>query len=336
MQVKVRITYKPAQKMNKVRNASEIKVPTMEAPSSPLVNTIYEQNSENSKFSENSENSIIPLMGSSNTTPVWKSINLQYTFYEEIPDSEFLIKRAVNKKTCDVVAIKIIDKSKEEEQFLHQIRNEIEIMWHLDHKHILNLMEVHEEPENLYLVHEYFSGEKLQHRIINEGPFTEDVAAKIILQLLLGIQHMHEAGVCHRDLKPENILIEGDVVKISEFALSRNYKTFMKTTCGTPEYVAPEILAARPYTNSVDIWSLGVITYVMLCKFTPFSGDTDSEIFAKILQCKYEFPSPSWDTASEHVIDFISNILILDFTSRPSAADCLESPWVREKALVMK
>lgn len=272
----------------------------------------------------------------STTTQTWMSVYLQYTFYEEIPDPEFLINRAISKKTCETVAIKIIDKNKEDENFIQQIRNEIEIMWHLDHQNILNLLEIHDEPENLFLVYEYFSGEKLHHRIMEEGPFTEPYSARIIMQILQGVRHMHDAGVCHRDLKPENILIEGDVVKIAEFSLSRNYKTFMKTSCGTPEYVAPEILSGKQYTASVDIWSVGVITYVLLCNFPPFYGNTDQEIFEKILRAHYEFPSPDWDSISEEAVDFISNILMLDYFSRPSAGDCLESPWIRDQALLSR
>jgi len=147
---------------------------------------------------------------------------------------------------------------------------------------------------------------------------------------------MHEKGIAHRDLKPENLLVTGeqnDLIKISDFGLSKDFgKENLKTSCGTPDYVAPEVLRGTSYDHSVDIWSIGVITYILLCGFPPFYGNTEQQIFNKILRAEYDFPSPDWDHISEEAKEFIKALLVLNPNDRPSAKECIESPWITNKS----
>jgi len=147
---------------------------------------------------------------------------------------------------------------------------------------------------------------------------------------------MHSNGIAHRDLKPENLLVTGssnDIIKISDFGLSKDFgQDNLKTSCGTPDYVAPEVLKGKPYDCSVDIWSIGVITYILLCGFPPFYGNSEQVIFNKILRAEYNYPSPDWDNITTDAKQFIDALLVLNPTDRPTADQCLESPWISSSA----
>jgi len=175
-------------------------------------------------------------------------------------------------------------------------------------------------------------GGELFDQIIAKGSYSEKDAANIIRQILKAISYMHSNGIAHRDLKPENLLVTGtnnDVIKISDFGLSKDFgQENLKTSCGTPDYVAPEVLRGTTYDHSVDIWSVGVITYILLCGFPPFYGTTDQQIFNKILRAEYDYPSPDWDNISSEAKSFIDALLVLNPNDRPTAEQCLESPWI--------
>jgi len=143
----------------------------------------------------------------------------------------------------------------------------------------------------------------------------------------------------HRDLKPENFLFstpeEDAVIKIIDFGLSRHDDMkmgIMNTKVGTPYYVAPEVLN-REYTKSCDIWSIGVITYILLCGYPPFYGDTDNQIFDSVRTGRFDFPSPDWDGISDSAKDFICSMLKIDPTQRTTAAESLEHPWIQEMTM---
>eukprot|EP01125_Pyxidicula_operculata_P001100 TRINITY_DN10_c0_g1_i3.p1 TRINITY_DN10_c0_g1~~TRINITY_DN10_c0_g1_i3.p1 ORF type:complete len:224 (+),score=79.08 TRINITY_DN10_c0_g1_i3:645-1316(+) len=191
----------------------------------------------------------------------------------------------------------------------------------LKHKNIIALHEVFDESDKIYLVMELVTGGELFDQIVSRGTYSERDAAGIIRQILEAVDYMHRNGVAHRDLKPENLLCSGpdnSEIKITDFGLSKDFASAqLKTSCGTPDYVAPEVLMGKQYDNSVDIWSIGVITYILLCGFPPFYGTTDQQIFEKILK-------------SDEAKDFIKAILVLDHEKRPTAADCLEAPWIEK------
>jgi len=246
-----------------------------------------------------------------------------------------IVKKAKRKETGEVFAIKIIEKNQAEEE-LQLLQREIDIMRKLRHKNIISLEEVYDEPDYIYLVMELVTGGELFDQIVSRGTYSERDAANVIRQILEAVEYMHRNGIAHRDLKPENLLCSGpsnELIKVTDFGLSKDFgKASLKTSCGTPDYVAPEVLKGSQYDNSVDIWSIGVITYILLCGFPPFYGNNDQQIFEKILKAEYDFPSPDWDSISHEAKEFISAILVLDCSNRPTAIECLEAPWIVSKA----
>jgi len=260
----------------------------------------------------------------------------RFTLGEELGRGGFsIVKKGVENESGVAYAIKIIAKNQSEDE-LALLRREIEIMRKLRHEHIIALHSVYDEEENIFLVLELATGGELFDQIISKGTYSEKDAANIIRQILEAVAYMHSNGIAHRDLKPENLLVTGDnqdLIKISDFGLSKDFgRDNLKTSCGTPDYVAPEVLRGTNYDNSVDVWSVGVITYILLCGFPPFYGNNDQQIFNKILKCEYDFPSPDWDNISEEAKEFISALLVLNPNERPTAEQCLEAPWIANKA----
>eukprot|EP01121_Diplochlamys_sp_Union-15-3_P022867 TRINITY_DN986_c0_g1_i2.p1 TRINITY_DN986_c0_g1~~TRINITY_DN986_c0_g1_i2.p1 ORF type:complete len:383 (-),score=83.69 TRINITY_DN986_c0_g1_i2:452-1600(-) len=191
-----------------------------------------------------------------------------YTFGKELGKGGFsVVKECVNKETGEKVAIKIIEKQNAGEEELQLLQREIDIMEKLTHKNIISLVETFDEPEHIYLVLELVTGGELFDQILARGSYGERDAANIVKQILLAIQYMHSNGVAHRDLKPENLLCSGkngEIIKVTDFGLSKDFgQDKLKTSCGTPDYVAPEVLKGQAYDSSVDIWSIGVISYIL-------------------------------------------------------------------------
>jgi len=151
-------------------------------------------------------------------------------------------------------------------------------------------------------------------------------------QVFDAIKYIHSKGIVHRDLKPENLLLESESddtsIRLTDFGLSRIYSTeMMNTACGTPGYVAPEILESKGYTSAVDMWSAGVIMYILLCGYPPFYSDNDAELFESIMQAKYQFHSPYWDHISEEAKNLIKSLLVPNPEKRLTAEQALASPW---------
>jgi len=245
------------------------------------------------------------------------------------------VYKGIKKDNGQEFAIKVIAKNQAEDD-IAVLRREIEIMKKLKHKNIIQLYEVYEEDENIYIVVEIVTGGELFDHIITRGTYSERDAANIIRQVLEAVEFMHKSKIAHRDLKPENILVTGpnnDIVKVSDFGLSKDFgKDKLRTACGTPDYVAPEVLRGSTYDYTVDIWSVGVICYILLCGFPPFYGSSDQQIFDKILKCEYDFPSPDWDNITEDAKEFVSAILVIDPNDRPNAEQCLTAPWIQNMA----
>jgi serine/threonine protein kinase len=179
---------------------------------------------------------------------------------------------------------------------------------------------------------ELVGGGELFDFIVENRVVKESEAVCVIAQVCKAIEYMHQVGTVHRDLKPENLLFKDTdrkVIKIADFGESKCFKDGnLNTYCGTPDYMAPEIIRGDPYGPEVDVWAIGVITYVMLAGFPPFDGENDVEVFASILSIRYDFPSPEWDKISSAAKNFIQSILVEDPRHRLTASECLQHPWI--------
>ncbi|WFD19726.1 hypothetical protein MCAP1_001962 [Malassezia caprae] len=190
-------------------------------------------------------------------------------------------------------------------------RDEILLLSKVDHPNVIRLWDFYETDEALFIVMDRYD-EELFDCIVRRTSFTEADAQSVMRNLLLGVAYLHDHQIVHRDLKPENILIgnTNDIFEkmvISDFGLARimPQEGLMLTSCGSPQYVAPEVLLGVGYDNLVDIWSCGVIAYVLLGGYTPFMASDLSSVFDKIIHFNYEFHEPYWRTQSEEVKDFI-------------------------------
>lgn len=231
------------------------------------------------------------------------------------------------------VAIKIIDKAKVED--MNDIQREIEIMSMVDHPNVIRLYEIYEEPKKMHLVMELVTGGELFDRIVAQGNYTEKDAADTIGTLCNALAYLHDKNIVHRDLKPENILYQSPdpdaKIKVADFGLARvvSGKDLMKTACGTPGYVAPEILKNQGYdSGAVDVWSAGVILYILLCGFPPFYEEELPALFEQILHARYDFPSPWWDAISKEAKDLVTKMLHLDPKTRLTAKQVCQHPWI--------
>ena len=224
------------------------------------------------------------------------------------------------------------------------LRAEVEILRSINHPNIVRLYTIYESPARLYLVMELLTGGELFDRIVGLGKYSEEDARYFTFKLLNAVLYLHDRNICHRDLKPENILLASPApdaeLKITDFGLSKiaapQLDDFLMTTrCGTPGYVAPEVLSQevshgqlRRYGTSCDMWSVGVIVYILLSAAPPFYGKTDAEMNRRIKLGLYKFPDKYWANISQPAKDFIGRLLTVDPTRRMSAAEALQHGWM--------
>ncbi|XP_039221250.1 calcium/calmodulin-dependent protein kinase type IV isoform X1 [Crotalus tigris] len=226
------------------------------------------------------------------------------------------------------------------------VRTEIGVLLRLSHPNIIKLKEIYETPTEISLVLELVTGGELFDRIVEKGYYSERDAADAVKQILEAVAYLHANGIVHRDLKPENLLYATPApdapLKIADFGLSKivaDHVT-MKTVCGTPGYCAPEILRGCAYGSEVDMWSIGIITYILffsfacrLCGFEPFYDERgDQYMFKRILNCEYDFVSPWWDDVSLNAKDLVRKLIVLDPKKRLTTFQALQHPWVTGKA----
>merc|ERR1719291_1578291 len=220
-----------------------------------------------------------------------------------------------------------------------RFKQEIAIMKMMDHPNIIKLYETFEDHRNIYLVMEICAGGELFDKIIESGHFTEVQAAVLMQQIIRAIYYMHENQVCHRDLKPENFLfmtkdpIEKNLLKIIDFGLSCQFEAnqVLTTKAGTPYYVAPQVLAGK-YDQMSDLWSCGVIMYVMLCGYPPFFGETDAEVLSKVRLGNFSFNAADWKNVSEDAKNLIRLLLKMNPRDRYTAEQTLNHEWIANKA----
>lgn len=204
----------------------------------------------------------------------------------------------------------------------------------MDHHSIVNYIEFFQDENLFYVVMELCQGVELftmiEHKIQQNGTFTESETAEIMKALLMAINHCHSKPIAHRDIKPENIIVGSDgYIKLIDFGLSKKVKIHeCKTIVGSPYYIAPEVLSEN-YSIECDIWSLGVILYIMLSGKIPFDGANAQEVFAKIKRAQYSFEQKEWDSVSDEAKNLINGMLQIDITQRLTAKQCLEHDWFK-------
>jgi calcium/calmodulin-dependent protein kinase I len=257
-----------------------------------------------------------------------------YDLGDEIGRGGFsVVVEAVKKKNSQRVAVKCIEKKMVEGEDIKLLIREVKIMKRLNHPHILKLFEVFEDDKSYYLVMELVEGKELFDKIVERGQYSEKDTARIINQIVSAVAYLHENDIAHRDLKPENLLSAGsdenEIIKIADFGFSKNFgEEKLMTSCGSPGYVAPEVLTCESYDNSVDMWSIGVILYILLCGYPPFYADNAPALFKKIMDVQYDFDDPSWDDVSEDAKNLIKALLVKEPGDRLTASQVLEHPWV--------
>ncbi|XP_075485872.1 CBL-interacting protein kinase 2-like [Primulina tabacum] len=243
------------------------------------------------------------------------------------------VYHARNLKTNMSVAVKIVDKEKiYKAGMIDQIKREISVMRLVTHPNIVQLYEVMASKTKIFFVMEYVKGGELFNKVA-KGKLKEDAAKKYFQQLISAVDFCHSRGVYHRDLKPENLLLdENGNLKVSDFGLSalaesKRQDGLLHTTCGTPAYVAPEVINRRGYDGSkADIWSCGVILYVLLAGYLPFHDSNLMEMYRKIGKAEFKFPN--W--ISPDARKLISKMLDPDPNTRISISKIMENSWFRK------
>ena len=266
----------------------------------------------------------------------YSELNKEYKHGISIGEGGFgKVTTIIHKKTGQLRAMKLIKKS-EEFGF-----DEVENLMLLNHPNIMKLYEYFYEKDNIYIIMEYIRGEELFNKINEVHIFSEETAAIIIKSIFQGIAYCHSLGIIHRDIKPENILIPSGggvnvdytLLKIIDFGASVLMKGGKKITFrfGTPYYIAPEVLK-QSYNEKCDVWSTGVILYLLLIGSPPFDGDNDSEIWKKIINDEIDYSSPNMKKLSPEAIDLLQKVLIKNPDKRLSASEALEHIWIKKYA----
>ena len=225
---------------------------------------------------------------------------------------------------------------------------EIDILRKLDHPHIVSLKEVVVSKKDTYIVMELLSGGELFNRIVDAGPFPEADAAALFAQILLSMDYLHSLNIVHRDVKPENILYLSEgakQIKLIDFGYAGVWTPERPLTglCGTPDYVAPEVLSwyddeenGTPYGKGSDLWSLGVLLYVILSGCSPFSADEEEAILELVAKAKYEFHEAEWSSISDGAKDLISKLLVVDPLQRLTMQQLLDHSWLKSSVAAAK
>ena len=248
------------------------------------------------------------------------------------------VKLGVEKKTKERVAIKIIKKKKAKQSDIELVRTEIDVMKLCHHPNVVHLLNHFENAEYIFIVMEYIRGGRLTDYMKEKKfNFTEKRAAELIYEIAVGVKYLHKYGIIHRDLKPDNIMLteanDKGHIKIMDFGLSKILGKKEKTSdgFGTLTFVSPEVLIRKPYNKEIDIWSIGVILYLMLSGDLPFDDEEDDEqkIAKSIVFNEVEFPQQKFGNKSKEVIDLIKRCLTKEPKDRIKVDEIIKSDWIK-------
>ncbi|XP_045929168.1 serine/threonine-protein kinase DCLK1b isoform X2 [Micropterus dolomieu] len=270
------------------------------------------------------------------------SITERYKVGRTLGDGNFaVVRECVERSTGREYALKIISKDKCRGKE-HMIQSEVSILRRVKHPNIVLLIEEMDTHSDLYLVMELVKGGDLFDAITSSNKYTERDASSMLFNLASAIKYLHSLNIVHRDIKPENLLVyehhDGSKsLKLGDFGLATIVNGPLYTVCGTPTYVAPEIVSETGYGLKVDIWAAGVITYILLCGFPPFRGGDDQEaLLEQILRAPLDFPAPYWDNVSDTAKALITEMLQVEADQRYTAVQVLVHPWVNDDGVSEK
>ncbi|XP_073423197.1 death-associated protein kinase 2-like isoform X1 [Dendrobates tinctorius] len=217
-----------------------------------------------------------------------------------------------------------------------QVEREVFILQQLEHPSIMRLHDVFASKAEMVLILELIRGGELFDFIAEKEALSEEDAIVFLEQILKGVAYMHSRSIAHFDLKPENImLLEKEVshpkIKIIDFGLAQKIEegAVFKSLCGTPQYIAPEVINYEPLGPPTDMWSIGVITYILLSGLSPFQGETDSETLTNVVSGNYEFDDRYFRDTSDMAKEFIQQLLLKEPNDRMTAVECLVHPWIK-------
>merc|ERR1719229_870977 len=288
-----------------------------------------------------------------------------YETREEIGNGAYAsVHKCIRKFDSSEFAVKIVNKKYLSWEEVRNIKNEIKILENISHGNVIELIDVFDDGKHVFMVLELCQSGDLFDKIIQSENkmLSERESAEIIYQLCDALQYMHENGVVHRDLKSENILIDKDEhIKLSDFGLAhftpslaqstakladfssfisdvsiyeieeKSYENIlMETSCGTPEYVAPEVIEQDQYNYKCDMWSLGVILYNLLSGTQPFGGDNWVQMQCAIINADYNFKSKRWNCISKEAKNLIDCLLNVDVKRRYTTAQVKNHPWIKK------
>ncbi|XP_038241484.1 serine/threonine-protein kinase 17A-like isoform X1 [Dermochelys coriacea] len=276
------------------------------------------------------------LSGGMSVKPPFLPLALSFLWHAR-PGKFAVVKKCQEKATGREFAAKFLRKRRRGEDCRLDIINEIAVLELAARSpHVVDLHEVYETPTEIVLVLECAAGGEIFQQCVAEQDeaFTEWDVIRLVRQILRGVAYLHQNNVVHLDLKPQNILLTsssplGDI-RIVDFGLSRRVDAMpeVREILGTVEYMAPEVLSYEPISTATDMWSVGVLTYIMLTGESPFLGDTKQETFLNISQVNVQFPPDVFQGISAQAIDFIRSLLIKNPRKRAKAEQCLQHPWL--------
>ncbi|XP_034377474.1 serine/threonine-protein kinase 33 [Arvicanthis niloticus] len=272
-----------------------------------------------------------------------------YTFGKILGQGSFgMVIEAIDKETGAKWAIKKVNKEKAGSSAVKLLEREVNILKTVKHQHIIHLEQVFETPQKMYLVMELCEDGELKEVLDQKGHFSENETRLIIQSLASAIAYLHNKDIVHRDLKLENIMVKSSFIddnnemnlniKVTDFGLAvqkhgSRSESMMQTTCGTPIYMAPEVINAHDYSQQCDIWSIGVIMYILLCGEPPFMANSEEKLFELIKKGELQFEDPVWDSVSDSAKNALKQLMKVDPAHRITAKELLDNQWLTGNTL---
>ncbi|XP_032386713.1 death-associated protein kinase 3 [Etheostoma spectabile] len=270
-----------------------------------------------------------------------EDVEMYYEMGEELGSGQFAIVRKCKEKSTSIeYAAKFIKKrrlsSSRRGVSREEIEREVNILREIQHSNIITLHDIFENKTDVILILELVSGGELFDFLAEKESLTEEEATQFLKQILDGVQYLHSKRIAHFDLKPENIMLldknaPNPRIKLIDFGIAHQIKAGneFKNIFGTPEFVAPEIVNYEPLGLEADMWSIGVITYILLSGASPFLGETKQETLTNISAVNYDFDEEYFSNTSELAKDFIRRLLVKDPKKRMTIDDSLQHPWIK-------